>query len=144
MSNSFQDLGRRQFQKGNRRSFDSLAQDDRVVDWEAGCSIDVGVCEEEFPRTVEVEPALAAEPAGGQGWNVEQGVSAHADHLGSVPAEEGARGQAHGGRVGDAPQADRAPLALVPNGPTEAEQTDREAPQELKSLGERRVADGSA
>ena len=115
-----------------------------MVDWEAASSIDVGVGEEEFPGAVEVEPALAAEPAGGQRWNVEQGVSSHADHLGAVPAEEGARGQADGGRVGDAAQADRASFALIGDGPAESEETDGEAPEELEALGERRIADGAA
>ena len=101
------------------------------------CSIDERVGEEEIPGTVEVEPALSAEPAGGQGRNVEEGVASHADHLGAVPAEEGARGQAHCGWIGDAAEADRASFALIGDGPAESEETDGEAPEELEALGER-------
>ena len=49
-----------------------------------------------------------------------------------------------GRRVGDAAQADGAPLALVGDGPAESEETNGEAPEELEALGEWRVADGVA
>src|SRR5258708_4044052 len=71
-------------------------------------------------------------------------MSTHADHLGPVPAEESARGQAYRSRVGDAAQADGAPVALIGNGPAESKQTDCEAPEKLETLGKRGVAGGVA
>src|ERR1700736_1986001 len=53
------------------------------------------VGEEEVPGVVEVEPARSAEPAGGQAGDVQQGVAAEADHLGTIPAAEGAGGETH-------------------------------------------------
>ena len=101
-----------------------------------------GVGEEEFPRGVEVEPALSAEPTGGEAGDVKKRVAAHAHHLGAVPTQEGSRGEANPGGMGDAAQADRATLALIGEGPAESEQADGEAPRELREFGERRIGGG--
>src|SRR5689334_5790850 len=77
-----------------------------------------GISEKKLPRAVEVEPALVAEPTCGEGGDMQQRVAAHADHFGTIPAKEGARGKSHAGRVGDATQANRAAMALVGESPS--------------------------
>lgn len=58
---------------------------------------------------------------------MQEGVTAHADHFGPVPAEEGPRSEAYAGWVGDATKANGAAMALVSERPAEAEKTYREA-----------------
>src|SRR5579859_6751168 len=99
------------------RSFASLRATTRTERIKAGLRMSVqlsgsaslqhaGVGKQEIPRGIEIEPALAAEPTGRQRGDVEEGVAAHADHLGAVPAEESAGGKAHLRGMGDAAQAD--------------------------------------
>jgi len=103
-----------------------------------------GISEKKLPRAVEVEPALVAEPTCGEGGDMQQGVAAHADHFGTIPAKEGARGKSHAGRVGDATQANRAAMALVGESPTETDEADGKAGDQLETLGCRREAGGGA
>ncbi len=58
---------------------------------------------------------------------MQQGVAIHANHFGSIPAQEGARGEPDAGGVGDAAQANRAALALVGECPPEADQANAKA-----------------
>ena len=51
---------------------------------------------------------------------MQQRVTAHADHFGSIPAKEGPRSEAHAGWVGDAAKADGAAMALVSKRPAKA------------------------
>ena len=71
-------------------------------------------------------------------------MTAGAHHLCAIPAEERARGQSHAGRIGDAAQANGLSLTLVGYRTAESEETDGEAPQKLRALCKRRVANGAA
>src|SRR5579863_6453050 len=71
-------------------------------------------------------------------------MAAGTDHLRTVPAEEGAGREAHSSGVGDTAQADRAPFALIGDGPAKSKETYGEAPHELQAFGEWRVAEGVA
>ena len=110
----------------------------------ARVSNDGRIGEKKLPRAVEIEPALVAEPTGGERGNVQEGMAAHADHFSAVPAEEGLRGEAYGGWVGDTAKAYRTAVALVGKGPAEAHEADGEAGDELQTLGGGREAGGVA
>src|SRR5579863_5328461 len=106
--------------------------------------VGVGGAEEELPRGVKVEPALGAEPAGGQSGDVEQGVAAGADKFGAIPGEEGSAGEANGGGVGDAMEADGAAPSLIEESPAESQEAERKGGNELEVLCGNGVAGGAA
>ena len=90
-------------------------------------SAGAGVGEQEVPGVVEIQPARCAKPACRQAWNVQQSVASQANHLRAVPAEERARGKADVRGMGNATQADGAPLLLVGESPAQAEEAEHKA-----------------
>lgn len=64
---------------------------------------------------------LLAAPACRVAGNVEHSVTARADEFGAIPIENGLRWAADSNWVGKQMKTNRAAMALIPKGPTEAE-----------------------
>lgn len=69
-----------------------------------------------------MEPAGAAEPAGGEFGDVEQAVAAAADEFGPVPGEEVAGGLADACRTGEQAEAGGAAAAPIVQRPLQREE----------------------
>ena len=78
---------------------------------------------EEFPGSIQVDPARRIKPARRYCWNVKQRVTFLTHQFCAVPGKKSPRGDADPRRMCHATQTDWAALMLIVHGPAEAEDT---------------------